>query len=126
MTDPSTAASSIWLKVIAVASTACAVLLCLVVAGVLLLVVPRFRGVFEDFDTELPWLTIQLIGTPGKIAAGLCVLAAVALVALAILARDKKVEILIGTVIGTLMMFAAAVTVIGVFLPLVKIIQSVS
>ena len=35
----------------------------LIVLGIMLVIVPQFEEIFDDFDTELPWLTIWLINT---------------------------------------------------------------
>jgi len=33
----------------------------IIVTGIMLMIVPKFRKIFEDFDTSLPWLTEKLI-----------------------------------------------------------------
>jgi type IV pilus assembly protein PilC len=34
-----------------------------IVLGIMILIVPQFEKIFEDFDTTLPWLTVFLIAT---------------------------------------------------------------
>ncbi len=33
----------------------------LIVLGIMIVIVPKFKKIFEDFDTEMPWLTVKLI-----------------------------------------------------------------
>ncbi|MEO1235297.1 MAG: type II secretion system F family protein, partial [Planctomycetota bacterium] len=33
----------------------------IIVLGIMILIVPKFIDIFDDFDTDMPWLTIQLI-----------------------------------------------------------------
>ena len=43
----------------------------LIVMGIMLLIVPQFEEIFDDFDTDLPGLTIALINTASWLGGGL-------------------------------------------------------
>lgn len=40
----------------------------LIVLGIMIVIVPKFKKIFEDFDTEMPWLTTKLIETSSWLA----------------------------------------------------------
>ncbi|MEX0886552.1 MAG: type II secretion system F family protein [Phycisphaeraceae bacterium] len=42
-----------------------------IVMGIMLLIVPQFQEIFNDFDTDLPWLTVWLINTASWLGGGL-------------------------------------------------------
>jgi type II secretory pathway component PulF len=103
-----------------------------IVWSCLVLVVPKFKEIFADFDSDLPKVTLMLIGlsdfaiTP----VGIGVFASAALGGIACFVlwpdeRDGSSWISTGLVVAILGLILG-VMVIGMFLPLVKLIQNVA
>jgi len=95
------------------------------VAAAQALIVPRFVDIFEDFDAELPALTILLLELP-RVAVVLCLLLwAVGLIAAEMLIRPFLPRVLIHGLSLLLISTATVLMIFGLFLPLVRLIESV-
>ncbi len=107
------------------------ILTCGTIAGVIVLagfhafVVPYIVTVFEDFDAELPVLTVMVVQTPFwlSIAAGAAF--AAILIAKECLIPSPAVRIIIDFCITLLLIVTAAVVIVALFLPMIILMKSV-
>ncbi|MEM0914176.1 MAG: hypothetical protein AAGA57_01780 [Planctomycetota bacterium] len=127
-TDPSPQRTGVSLlsAIAAYIAVAFAVFALLSLAVALAFVVPSFRDIFADFDTEIPTLTVWIIQASGPVAGGGVAALAVALVAIAIAYRRRPgLVALLAILLLVAALLAMAITAISLFLPLTQVMQSV-
>ena len=102
----------------------------LVMWGVLVFVVPKFSEIFEDFDTELPRITAVVISVSWFLRhpAGLALFAVLigGIVALFICVRHHLVRFGLPLILFAVTCVGVAVIVLALYLPLVRLIQSMT
>jgi len=86
--------------------------------------VPRFVKIFEDFDTALPTLTIALIESRIWVVAISLVLA-VLMIVKEVFIRQSVAKLIINALVCVAALVLVPITIVGLFLPLVKLMQSV-
>jgi len=90
------------------------------------LAVPRFIAVFNDYDTELPGLTIAIVSVPGNVAFVGYTLLIAGLIAKEFLPFiNGKVRLTMNVVALFLGLVIFVVYLVGLFLPMIKLQQSV-
>ncbi|NBC11721.1 MAG: hypothetical protein GVY24_08350 [Planctomycetes bacterium] len=93
-------------------------------AAVALFIVPRFITIFEDFDADLPRLTVALIGGHVWVAV-ISLLLALLMIVKEVFVRAYVAKLIINTLVFGAALVMVPLTVISLFLPLVKLMQSV-
>lgn len=93
-------------------------------AAVTSFITPKFVEIFEDFDTDLPTLTIAIIRARVWIAVISLALAALMIVKEVCIRHPAAKLIINGLVFGAALLLVP-LTVIGLFLPLVTLMQPV-
>jgi len=86
-------------------------------------VVPRFVTIFEDFDTELPTLTTALIESRGWIVV-ISLLLSVLMVTKEVFIRPPVAKLIINALVFGAALVLVPITIFGLFLPMVKLMQS--
>jgi hypothetical protein len=102
-----------------------AVLAVATLAGVMVFIRAKFVHIFEDFDTDLPVLTELLVAIPNIVVIVLAMLAIGALIAKEVYVRKPVTNLVINLVTALAVSAGFAVMVLALWLPLVKLIQSV-
>ena len=102
-----------------------AVLAVATLAGAMVFIRTKFVHIFEDFDTDLSGLTGLLVAIPNIVVIVLAMLAIGALIAKEVYVRKPVTKIVVNLVTGLVVSAGSAVMVLALFLPLVKLIQSV-
>ena len=101
------------------------VTLCVLLAITVILVVPRFVEVFEEFDSDLPTITVFFLQTKIPIAASL-VLVAMALLAKEVLLKQRnKLTHSINLIFVVLVGMMSGCMAVSLILPLKALFQSV-
>ena len=102
----------------------------LVMWGVLVFVVPKFAQIFEDFDTELPWIASMVLATSSFLRhpAGLGLFAMLigGIVALFIYIRHPLVRFGLPAVLYAVTFVGVSVIVLALFVPLKRLIEGLS
>lgn len=114
------------LRVVGIVSSIGAVVTCLLAAGVLLWLPGRMATIYEDFDAALPWITLLLLGWPGKVLAGLCILAAAASVAASLLVKDLRTSVLIDILAGMVGVIAVVGCALALIVPMVNLMAGLT
>ncbi|MEM6333567.1 MAG: hypothetical protein AAF823_09545 [Planctomycetota bacterium] len=108
------------------ATTGFAVLALLAIAAFFAFVAPRFTDIFADFDTELPAVTSAVIAFSGPITGLLIAVAALGLALFAIVFRNRPGLVAAASIFALLAaLLAGAIAALALFLPMVKLTQSV-
>jgi hypothetical protein len=102
-----------------------AVLAVATLAGAMVFIRTKFVHIFEDFDTDLPVLTELLVAIPNIVVIVLAMLAIGALIAKEVYVRKPVTNLVINLVTALAVSAGFAVMVLALWLPLVKLIQSV-
>jgi hypothetical protein len=102
-----------------------AVLAVATLAGAMVFIRAKFVHIFEDFDTDLPALTELLVAIPNIVVIVLAMLAIGALIAKEVYVRKPVTNLVINLVTALAVSAGFAVMVLALWLPLVKLIQSV-
>jgi len=87
-------------------------------------VVPRFVTIFEDFDAELPTLTIALIESRAWIVL-ISLLLAVLMAVKEAFIRPPVAKLIINALVFGAALVLVPITIFGLFMPMVKLMQSV-
>jgi len=88
---------------------------------VLLIAVPRFIAVFDDFDAELPTLTKLIVATPALPAVAFCLLLIVGLIVKeALLIGRRSVTIPLNVAVILLALLTGLLLFVGLWLPIAK------
>jgi len=88
---------------------------------VLLIAVPRFIAVFDDFDAELPTLTQLIVATPALPAVAFCLLLIVGLIVKeALLIGRRSVTIPLNVAVILLALLTGLLLFVGLWLPIAK------
>jgi type II secretory pathway component PulF len=101
-----------------------AVLALLGIAAVDLFIVPNFGDMFADFDTEMPQVTILVMQAPRIAVVVTAILLAGLLVVKEIYLRSIAVKVVINLAALLLAAGAVVVLIFSLFMPLIKIMES--
>ena len=94
-------------------------------AGAIFFIIPRLVVSLDDFEIALPGLTVWLIKAR-TITAVMSVLLALVMIVKEVVIRQPAPKLIINAVIFSLTMATVVVTIIGLFLPLVKLTESMT
>ena len=89
-------------------------------------IIPDFLKIFEEFETELPVLTQWLVSVPPTWYVGTFAGIGVLLVLKEIVIRNAVVKSTLNLVAGLALLAFAAVAVVGLFLPLISLVEALS
>ena len=124
-TDKETKAVATALRVFTILLTATSLVLVATLLGIQVFAIPRLIDVFQDFDTEIPTLTIWVIETP--MWAGLIVgfFLIVLLVGKELVIRSAAIRLVIDFLAMAVLVVATLVVILALFLPMVRLMQSI-
>ena len=103
-----------------------AVAICALFAFELFKGIPRFAAIFEDFDTELPHLTLFVIQMRIPLAAAWALVATALVVKEIALKHRRDITQRINVVVLAVTAIAMVIATFGLFLPLMNLFQSVN
>ncbi|MEX1016597.1 MAG: hypothetical protein WDZ31_07615 [Phycisphaeraceae bacterium] len=86
---------------------------------------PSFTAIFEDFDTELPLLTRWLISIPPWLTGTATIVLILLVIGKEFVIRDRRITLTINLVLLFVSFFWIPLIVFGLFLPLVTLMESV-
>ncbi|MBN2584952.1 MAG: hypothetical protein JXL80_17950 [Planctomycetes bacterium] len=115
--------------IIATLAAGAAFLLTFAMVGVNAFLVPKYRKIFEDFDTSLPKSTELIISLSNfTVAYGVFVVVLIVLLLIALIAwiwcLDWRSGLAASILLAIFMVFYGACTVLFIYLPIVSLIRS--